>query len=135
MVPERDPLARGFPRAPEPFGLTANRGSYVPREATERALAELTAAVRGAVPVTLARFIGAAEIVGALGLLLPALTRIRPSLTPMAAGGLATIMVLATVVHLVRGEMSLVPVNLVLGGLAVFVWWGRTQKAPILPKT
>ena len=93
------------------------------------------AAWAGAVPVTLARFIGAAEIVGALGLLLPALTRIRPSLTPMAAGGLATIMVLATVVHLVRGEMSLVPVNLVLGGLAVFVWWGRTKKAPILPKT
>ncbi len=93
------------------------------------------AAWAGAVPMVLVRFIGAAEIVGALGLLLPALTRIRPALTPMAAGGLATIMGLAALVHIVRGEIALVPVNLVLGGLAVLVWWGRTKKAPILPKT
>jgi type II secretory pathway predicted ATPase ExeA len=39
--PGRDPLARGFPKTSEPFGFTANRAAYIPREATELALAEL----------------------------------------------------------------------------------------------
>jgi type II secretory pathway predicted ATPase ExeA len=43
----RDPLARGFPKTPEPFGFTANRGAYIPREATERALSELLDCCRG----------------------------------------------------------------------------------------
>ena len=82
-------------------------------------------------PELLVRFIGAAELAGALGLVLPALTRIKPALTPLAALGLATIMVLASLTHIVRGELAIVPVNAVLGALALFVAWGRGRKAPI----
>ncbi len=80
------------------------------------------------------RFIGAAEVLGALGVILPAATRIKPSLTPLAALGLAAVMVLASLTHLVRGELPMVPVTAVLGGLAAFVAWGRARRAPIAPR-
>src|SRR2546421_8425435 len=50
-------------------------------------------------PIPLVRFIGVAELAGAAGLILPALTGIRPRLTPLAAIGLLTIMVLASCFH------------------------------------
>ena len=74
---------------------------------------------------------GTAELAGALGLLLPALTRIKPSLTPLAAAGLVTIMALASVFHATRGESGGIVVNLVLGSVAAFIAWGRYKKAPI----
>ena len=86
------------------------------------------------VPATLVRFIGAAELAGALGLILPALTRIQPRLTALAALGLVVVMVLASFVHASRGEFGMLPVNLVLGGLAAFVAWGRGKAAPIAPR-
>jgi putative oxidoreductase len=86
------------------------------------------------VPLALLRFIGVAELAGGLGLILPAATRIRPMLTPLAAVGLATIMTLAFVFHIQRGEWDALPVNAVLGALAAFVAWGRVRKAPIAPR-
>lgn len=83
---------------------------------------------------SLVRFIGIAELLGAIGLILPAATRIKPVLTPLAAIGIATIMVLASAFHVYRGEAPAIPVNFVLGGLAVFVAWGRFRGAPILPR-
>jgi putative oxidoreductase len=77
------------------------------------------------------RFIGAVEVLGAVGLILPAATRIKPSLTPLAALGLTTVMVLAGLTHVERGEVFMLPVNAALGGLAGFVAWGRWRKAPI----
>lgn len=71
------------------------------------------------------RLIGVAELLGALGLILPAWTGIAPILTPIAAVGLAVIMVLAVVTHARRKEPSAVVVNLVLLVAAVFVAWGR----------
>ena len=65
--------------------------------------------------------IGAVEVLGAIGLILPAATGIATVLTPLAAAGLALTMVGAAVTHLRRGEGSMVPINVVLGGLAVFV--------------
>jgi uncharacterized membrane protein YphA (DoxX/SURF4 family) len=79
----------------------------------------------------LVRLIGLAEVAGALGLILPAATRIRPSLTPLAALGLVAVMVLAGVFHLTRGEAAGLPVNLVLAALAGVIAWGRTRKVPI----
>jgi uncharacterized membrane protein YphA (DoxX/SURF4 family) len=85
-------------------------------------------------PVALIRFIGIAEIAGAIGLILPAAMRIRPALTPLAAIGLAVIMLLAGAFHLSRGELSSLPVVFALGGLALFVAWGRSRKVPILAR-
>ena len=70
-------------------------------------------------------FIGIAELAGAIGLILPRLTGILPVLTTWAAVGLATIMVLATGFHLVRGEISHAVVTTVLLVLATFVIYGR----------
>jgi putative oxidoreductase len=89
----------------------------------------------GAVPGALVRFIGLAELAGAIGVVLPAATRVRPGLTPLAALGLLTVMVLAAVFHQSRGEASVLPVHAVLGGLAAFVAWGRSSRAPIAART
>ena len=75
-------------------------------------------------PATI-RLIGAMELLGALGLILPAVTGIAPVLVPLAAAGLAVVMVLASVVHLRRGEPKVLPVNIVLFLLAAFVAIGR----------
>jgi hypothetical protein len=85
-------------------------------------------------PGALVRFIGISEIAGGLGLILPAATRIKPILTPIAAGALVVVMVLAFLTHLVLGEPEGLPVNVVLGGLAAFVAWGRFTKARIAPR-
>jgi hypothetical protein len=85
-----------------------------------------------ALPLGLLRFIGIAELSGALGMLLPALTHIRPRLTPLAALGLVTIQVLAIGFHASRGELKMaLPFNIVLLSVSLFVWWGRTFKAPL----
>ncbi len=85
----------------------------------------------GAVPAALVRFIGASELLAAIGLVLPAATRIRPMLTPLAGVGLVVVMALAAAFHVSRGELNLVPINFTLGALAAFVAWGRFRKAPI----
>lgn len=85
-------------------------------------------------PALLVRFIGVAEIAGAIGLILPSLFRVRPSLTPLAALGLVAVMLLASAFHLSRGETMMLPVNLLLAALAGFVAWGRSRKAPIQPR-
>jgi uncharacterized membrane protein YphA (DoxX/SURF4 family) len=82
-------------------------------------------------PAWLPKFIGIAEMAGAVGLILPALTRIKPWLTPLAGGSLAVVMLLASTTHLFRGEFGMLGPNLALLSLALFVAWGRTKKAPI----
>lgn len=79
--------------------------------------------------VGLIRFIGIAEVLGALGLILPAALRILPILTPLASLGLAIIMGLATAFHASKEEP--VVTQLVFLALALFVFWGRIKKAPI----
>lgn len=85
-------------------------------------------------PLLLIKFIGFAEIAGALGMILPSVTRIMPHLTKMAAVGLAVIMVLAAGLHITRGEFEVVPMNVILFALAGLVIWGRKNKAPIAPR-
>jgi len=75
------------------------------------------------------------EILGAVGVILPAVTRILPILTTMAAAGFVTIQVLAIGFHLARGEyVEAVTMNLALLALSAFVLWGRGTKAPIEPR-
>jgi hypothetical protein len=86
-------------------------------------------------PVALVRFIGISELAGALGLILPAATRIAPFLTPLAAAGLTVVMVLAVGFHVMHGMAATLGVPVVLGLLTAFVAWGRFVKAPISPRS
>lgn len=85
-------------------------------------------------PLAFLRFIGIAELAGAIGIILPALTRIAPVLTPLAASGFVIVMASAGVLHLVRGQFGELAVVVVLGALAYFVAWGRFKRAPITPR-
>ncbi len=77
------------------------------------------------------RFIGAAELAGGIGSVLPAATRIAPWLTPLAAAGLNLVMVLAAGHHVRRREWNHLALPLALGVLAGLVTWGRAAKVPI----
>jgi hypothetical protein len=76
------------------------------------------------------RFIGVAEVLGAIGLILPGLLRIRTALTPLAAAGLAIIMIGATAITLAGGDVAPALIPLVVGLLAAFVAYGRWRLAP-----
>jgi putative oxidoreductase len=110
-------VAAGFPKLIQPFAELAQQLAWV-----------------SDVPEVLVRFIGVAEVLGGLGLILPAATRILPWLTPVAAAGLALDMLLATLFHLVRGEGGVGVVPLLLGLLAALVAYGRWRVAPILAR-
>ncbi len=71
------------------------------------------------------KLIGGLELLGAVGLILPALTSIAPILTPIAAVGLAVIQALAVVVHLRRKETQNLIGNFIFIAGLVFVAWGR----------
>jgi uncharacterized membrane protein YphA (DoxX/SURF4 family) len=83
------------------------------------------------VPRGLTNFIGVCELLGGLGLLLPALTGILPWLTPLAAAGLALVMLLAMGFHATRREWPAIAFNTVLLLLAVFVAYGRFVSVPL----
>ena len=86
-------------------------------------------------PVLFLRFIGTCETLGAIGLILPSVTRIKPWLTPLAASGLIIIMTGATIITLIGGQITPALVPAVLGSLAVFVANGRSRIAPISAKS
>ncbi|MGB8795727.1 MAG: DoxX family protein [Mycobacterium sp.] len=76
------------------------------------------------------RLIGFLEVLGAAGLILPAVTHIAPILVPLAAIGLVLVMVGAAIVHARRHEAMNIAVNVVLLALAAFVAWGRFGPYP-----
>lgn len=78
----------------------------------------------------LAKFTGVVDLLGGLGIVLPALLRIQPRLSVLAAVGIIALQVLAMGFHLMRGEAMVLPMNLVLLALAAFVLWGRTRAVP-----
>ena len=86
-----------------------------------------------AVPQALFVFIGVCEFLGGVGLILPAMTGVKPKVTPLAAFGLTLVMILAAVFHIVRGEYNFLPTNLVLGGGAALIAYGRWVVRPIAP--
>jgi hypothetical protein len=110
------------------FGLAGVMKAFMPVQA----LVATGIIYAADLPLWLLRFIGVAELSGAVGIVLPAMTRIMPRLTPLAALGFVTIQVLAIGFHAMRGELAMaLPLNLVLLGLSLFVLWGRSAKAPI----
>lgn len=112
------------------FGLAGVMKTFTP-------IAELATKLPwvASAPEALVRFIGLSELAGALGLVLPALTRVKPGLTALAASGLLVVMVLAAGFHVMRGEAQLMAPSVVLGCLAAFVAWGRAKAAPIAPRS
>ena len=83
-----------------------------------------------ALPGSFLRFIGVAEVLGALGLILPGLLRIRPGLTPLAAAGLVIIMIGASVITMMGGAIVPALASLLVGILAAFVAYGRWRLVP-----
>jgi uncharacterized membrane protein YphA (DoxX/SURF4 family) len=75
-------------------------------------------------------FIGVAEILGAIGLVLPGILRIRTGLTPLAAAALVIIMIGATAVNLKVGQRGAALTTLIIGVLLVFVAYNRRRTAP-----
>jgi uncharacterized membrane protein YphA (DoxX/SURF4 family) len=71
------------------------------------------------------RLIGVAEVLGSVGVILPAVVHVGAVLVPLAAIGLGLVMVGAAVVNARRKDVALIGVNLVLLALAIFVAWGR----------
>jgi hypothetical protein len=76
------------------------------------------------------RFIGVVEVLGALGLILPGLLRIRTGLTPLAAAGLVIVMIGATVISVMVGDPAPALVPFAVGSLSAFVAYGRWRLAP-----
>ena len=91
---------------------------------------EMTKEIPG-MPGMFLRFIAVVEILGALGLILPGLLRIRPGLTPLAASGLVLVMIGATVVTLQIAGPAQALMPLVTGLCAGFVAYGRWRVSPL----
>ena len=92
---------------------------------------EMTKQMPVPLPGLFLRFIAVVEVLGALGLILPGLLRIRPGLTPLAAAGLVIIMIGATMVTLAGGAVGPALLPLVVGLLAAFVAYSRWRLAPL----
>lgn len=89
----------------------------------------------GELPPVLVRTLGVIDLAGGLGVLLPSLTRVLPRLAVQAALGCIALQLCAIAFHLSRGEASVLPLNLVLLPLCVFIFWGRGKRFPIAAST
>ena len=88
----------------------------------------------GEVSPMFVKMTGIIDLLGALGLLLPALLRIKPVLTPVAALGIVLLMIVAGAFHILRGESEQIGVNIAFGIIAGFIAFARFRIAPIPSK-
>ena len=79
-------------------------------------------------------FLGTAEVLAAIGLTLPGITRIQPQLVPAAAAGLMIVMICATIWHIARGEFSSAITTAILLALLTYVAYERWKVMPIMPR-
>ena len=93
--------------------------------------AEVAAQMNASLPRWFQLFLGVAEVLAAMGLVLPGLARTLPWLVSWAAGGIIIVMVSATGYHLVRDEVSSAVITLILLVMAAFVAYMRSRVLPI----
>ncbi len=108
-------ILAGFPKTFQPLDMVAKRLAWVKD-----------------FPPAFTRFIGVSELLGAIGLILPALTHILPWLTGVAAIGLAIVMVGAVIFHIMRKEYSQIGFSIAILVLSIFVVYGRFVIVPIV---
>lgn len=92
---------------------------------------EIAVQMNASLPRWFQLFLGVAEILAAIGITLPGLTRILPWLVTWAAGGIVIVMVSATVYHFLRNEISSALITLLLLAMATFVAYARHRVLPI----
>jgi DoxX-like family len=85
-------------------------------------------------PAVFVRTLGVVEVLGAVGLILPSLTRIQPRLTVIATLCILVHQFCAVALHASKGEFGVLGLNFVLIALAAFIFWGRRSKAVITPR-
>ena len=95
---------------------------------------EVAAQMNEMLPRWFTLFLGVAEVAAGIGLVVPGVTRIKPGLVPAAALGIIIVMVGATILHVMRNEMSSAGITAVLLVMAIVVAHGRLRLAPIRPK-
>jgi uncharacterized membrane protein YphA (DoxX/SURF4 family) len=86
------------------------------------------------IPAGFRMFLGVAEVLAAIGLTLPGLTRIQPWWVPCAAAGLMIVMIGATIFHATRGEISSAITTFILLLIVTFVAYARWKVLPIAPR-
>ncbi len=96
--------------------------------------AEIAAVMNAQFPRAFWVFLGVAEVLAALGLILPGVTRILPQLTVAACMGLIIVMVSATMLHLARSEWSSAVTTAILLVLITLVAYGRARVRPIMAR-
>jgi len=82
----------------------------------------------GEVSPALVKLTGLTDLLGGVGLIAPALLRMKPVLTPVAALGVVVLMACASVFHIARGEASQIGFNVVVAAIAGFIAWGRSRR-------
>ena len=92
---------------------------------------DIAAQMNASLPRWFQLFLGIAEVLAGVGLILPGLTRIMPWLVTWAAVGIMIVMVSATIYHLARGEISSAAITLLLFAMATFVAYSRHRVLPI----
>jgi hypothetical protein len=95
---------------------------------------EIAVQMNASLPRWFQLFLGVAEVLAAIGLTLPPLTRILPGLVTWAAAGVMIVTVSATIYHIARGEFSSAAITFVLLAMAAFVAYGRHVIVPIRPR-
>jgi len=90
--------------------------------------------MNAAIPPAFRIFLGIAEVLAGIGVIVPGVTRIQPRLVPLAAAGLIPIMIGATIFHITRGETSSAVITAVLLALLTFVTYERWKVRPIAPR-
>ena len=96
--------------------------------------ADMVEVMNASIPPAFRVFLGVAEVLAAVGLTLPGITRILPWLVSCAAAGLMVVMVGATILHIARGELGSAVTTAALFAMATFVAYMRWKVNPISPR-